>query len=306
MPDTFVAFAIITTGNDPENDGIVEIAGVKFGLGKEAHGKFYTIANPGCPIPDEVTQKYKIDSKMVVNAPDSYKAITDFMEFALTADYLVSHNAKFDCAFIHELYARMGVDKYDAPKVINTFTWAERRKLELDSYTLTRITEHFSIPYYRKHRSGGYAQATALLFLRLVSIAKKNTYRRVAKPFIDTALKYDIHAPVYEVRRRSDEWKNDPVSERQIAYMQSLGVPKKEIEAVSTKGEASAVLAIYEDLQAQDDLHYANTYRDASGRLRDSQGKFVAGGRAAGGKGCLSMLAIVLCLCYAAMHVLNH
>ena len=50
LPRSFVAFDIETTGLDPIEHEIVEIAGVRFSEGKEV-GTFHSFVNPGRSIP---------------------------------------------------------------------------------------------------------------------------------------------------------------------------------------------------------------------------------------------------------------
>src|SRR5262245_32252338 len=76
----FIVFVIRTTGSNPEKNGITEIFAIRWKDG-EVKDTFYSMVNPGIPIPPIVRRMTGIDNKMVRNAPRIDEVMPDIVKF---------------------------------------------------------------------------------------------------------------------------------------------------------------------------------------------------------------------------------
>jgi len=105
----FTAFDFETTGLDPYNDRIIEIAAIRFEDG-EITDRYVELINPERPISRMITEITGISNKMVQNAPTEETIIDDFLYF-LGNDPLVAHNIHFDDQFLSVMCDRLGRNK---------------------------------------------------------------------------------------------------------------------------------------------------------------------------------------------------
>lgn len=99
----FIVIDVETTGLDPQNDHIVEIAAVATSreFTRAPLGMWATLVRPPVSIPPEASAIHGITNYDVAAAPDLGKAMSDLTRFwaRFGAPYLAAHNAEFDSAF---------------------------------------------------------------------------------------------------------------------------------------------------------------------------------------------------------------
>lgn len=163
----FVAFDTETTGLDPRNGNVVEIAGVRFTATGQEISRFSTLANPGRPIGREVTEIHGIDDTMVARAPNSSIACMQFARWLHPEDVLVAHNAAFDVAFIATELTRA---EEESPRNVVLDTWKLAKVLEVPvhSFRLQSLLEHFGIVKQAFHRAMADALNVKALFLEFL------------------------------------------------------------------------------------------------------------------------------------------
>ncbi|MGH3275794.1 MAG: exonuclease domain-containing protein, partial [Streptosporangiaceae bacterium] len=93
-----VVVDVETTGLVPAEATIIEIGAVRLS-GGQVTGEFFSLVNPGCPIPPGITNLTGITDAMVASAPTAATALSAFLAFARGA-VLAAHNAPFDLAFL--------------------------------------------------------------------------------------------------------------------------------------------------------------------------------------------------------------
>jgi DNA polymerase-3 subunit epsilon len=104
-PLTF--FDLETTGVDPENDRIVQIALIRVEPGG-ARQTFETLVNPGCPIPPQATAVHGITDEEV-RAQPPFAAIRGDVERLLTGSDLAGYNSiRFDAPLLMNELRRAG------------------------------------------------------------------------------------------------------------------------------------------------------------------------------------------------------
>ena len=161
----FTAFDFETTGLDPYNDRIIEIAAIRFEDG-EITDRYVELINPERPISRMITEITGISNKMVQNAPTEETIIDDFLYF-LGNDPLVAHNIHFDDQFLSVMCDRLGRNKGNN---INYDTLQLSRSLFFDQpvFNLGALSEYFGLSAKGAHRAEKDTENTGLIFLEML------------------------------------------------------------------------------------------------------------------------------------------
>lgn len=97
----FAVIDVESTGLDPQNDQLVEIACVAT-TNQAMVAMWATLVNPGVAIPPEVSAIHYLTNKDVEHAPRTSDAISNLVSFAdIGCAIGVAHNAAFDSGFIN-------------------------------------------------------------------------------------------------------------------------------------------------------------------------------------------------------------
>jgi DNA polymerase-3 subunit epsilon len=162
-------YAIIdieTTGGNPKNDKITEIA-VLIHNGQKIIREYSTLVNPECKIPYYISALTGITNDMVANSPKFYEIARELVE--ITQDTVfVAHNVAFDYGFIRSEFRRLGYE-YKRDQMC-TVQLSRKIIPGHRSYSLGKLCDDLSITINGRHRAMGDAIATALLFDHLQEI----------------------------------------------------------------------------------------------------------------------------------------
>ncbi|MCH6235221.1 exonuclease domain-containing protein [Cognataquiflexum rubidum] len=160
----YVIVDIETTGGNPSQGGITEIAAILHD-GDRVVDRFHSLIDPERMIPGFITGLTGIDSSMVAGAP-TFSEIADELYDFLKGNIFVAHNVNFDYSFIREALKLTGIE-YTAPKLC-TVRLSRKAFPGYGSYSLGRICEQLSISIKDRHRAMGDAEATVELFDRII------------------------------------------------------------------------------------------------------------------------------------------
>ena len=151
---------IETTGGHASAFGITEIA-VFIHDGNRIIKHFETLINPQQNIPSYITALTGINNAMVASAP-VFEEIAPTLFDILKDQIFVAHNVNFDYSFIHH---HLKVAGYELNvKKLCTVRLGRKVFPGLPSYSLGKICRTLDLPIENRHRAGGDAQATVLLF----------------------------------------------------------------------------------------------------------------------------------------------
>lgn len=153
-----IAFDLETTGLDPKNDAIVEIAMVKF----DETGildRYTTLINPGFPMPEESVNITGITDEDLKDAPFFSDIRPKILEFMSDGSPLLGHNVDFDISFFREY----GIDTGARP-LLDTFRIAEVLFFDAKSLNLGSLLESFGKSFGDQHRALADTEATIVLF----------------------------------------------------------------------------------------------------------------------------------------------
>ncbi|MDB5260738.1 MAG: polymerase subunit epsilon [Adhaeribacter sp.] len=162
-------YAIIdieTTGGQPAQDKITEIA-IFIHDGQQIVDKFHTLINPQRSIPYFITQLTGITDEMVKEAPKFHEVAKEIVQFT-EGKIFVAHNVRFDYSFVKKEFGDLGYN-YQR-KTLCTVRLSRSLIPGLPSYSLGKLCKSIDIELNMRHRAIGDAQATAILFDRLLKI----------------------------------------------------------------------------------------------------------------------------------------
>ena len=185
----YAVIDVETTGGDGYNHKITEIAIYKTDGQKEIE-RFSTLLNPGRPIPYFITNLTGITDEMVAKAPPFYEVAEKIVRFTESCTF-VAHNANFDYSVIRNEFKQLGYT-YQRSRLC-TGNLARNLVKGLRSYSLGSICRHFNIKIKARHRAYGDAEATMILFNKLLALKeedeisiKKNLPPNIRAEQIDT------------------------------------------------------------------------------------------------------------------------
>ncbi len=184
-----------TTGVDPANDAIIEIASVdmlKVEAGFNITNERSTLVFPGRPIPPQASAVHHLIAEDVEKAPRLNEVIGDFVG----ADAYIAHRAEFERSFLDQHF---GAD----------VTWICTYKCALrvwpdapgHSNQTLRYWRNLVYPFARNradltaHRALGDAIVTASLFVELMKVGTKwsDMVRWSSEPAFHTVLSFGKH-----------------------------------------------------------------------------------------------------------------
>lgn len=155
---------IETTGSYAAANGITEIA-IYITDGMQVIDQYETLVNPGQPIPYYIQAMTGITDKMVATAP-RFEQVAEKIFSLLKDRVFVAHNVNFDYSFVKAHLQESGFVLQE--KKLCTVRLGRKIFPGLPSYSLGRLCVSLGIPIYERHRAGGDAEATAILFHRMM------------------------------------------------------------------------------------------------------------------------------------------
>lgn len=155
---------IETTGGNASGSCITEIA-IIIHNGTTVIDRWETLVNPEKEIPLPIFALTGINNEMVRDAP-VFDDIAEKVSQMLTDRIFVAHNVNFDYSFVRHQLSASGF-KWTARKLC-TVRAARKIKPGLGSYSLGNLCHSLGISVENRHRAGGDADATAILFSRLL------------------------------------------------------------------------------------------------------------------------------------------
>lgn len=163
-----IEYAIVdieTTGGYASGSCITEIA-IRIFDGKEVIDRFDSLIRPQYRIPSYITALTGIDYDMVCDSP-AFEAVAGEVFALLNGRVFVAHNVNFDYSFLKYQLEEVGY-KYSAPKLC-TVRMSRKICPGLRSYSLGNLCNALAIPIEDRHRAGGDADATLILFSKLLT-----------------------------------------------------------------------------------------------------------------------------------------
>lgn len=149
MLNNVTVFDFETTGLDPANDRVIEMAAIRIRDG-EVVSQFQTIVSQPIELPDKITKITGITPELMQRGMDEATAFKILIRFMYEDALLVAHNAAFDLAFLHHTLQRLAGRTFSNP-FIDTLTIARDRHVY--PHKLENMTERYGIKLEGAHRA---------------------------------------------------------------------------------------------------------------------------------------------------------
>lgn len=185
---------IETTGGFAGNNRITEIA-IFFHDGNGITDSFETLVNPDQTIPSYITGLTGIRQDMVDSAPFFEEIAPEIYEL-LNDKIFVAHNVHFDYSFLKKEFEKVNLNF--SPKRLCTVRVSRVLFPGLRSYGLGNLCEQLNIEIQNRHRAGGDAQATAILFDMLIKKDREYLALALKKNSKETTLPPNLPKEEYE------------------------------------------------------------------------------------------------------------
>lgn len=167
----YVVVDVETTGTNPDNGRIIEIACVLVKDGTIVE-EFSSLVNPHQYIPHFISQMTGITNEMVFNAPDFFEIVGKLKRFFSAKNAIfVGHNVNFDYNFVKSSFEQIGEPFPEIPKLC-TLKLARRLISGTNKKNVGSLSEYLGIHIKNRHRAFGDARATAQILLELLEIAE--------------------------------------------------------------------------------------------------------------------------------------
>lgn len=173
----YVVVDIETTGGSPKSSKITEIALYKTD-GQNIIDEYVTLINPEMPIPEFIVRLTGINDRMVENAPKFYEVAKKIIEFTENSIF-VAHNVSFDYSVVRQEFKSLGFD-FRLPHLCTV----RASKYILPghaSYSLGKLARDLDIKINGRHRAGGDALATTIIFNMLFQKSEKNLQKFITQ-----------------------------------------------------------------------------------------------------------------------------
>lgn len=168
---------IETTGGYAANNAITEVAIVLHDGNREVK-RYETLVRPGIPIPRYVQALTGINDEMVADAPPFEDIAPEVYEWLKDAVF-IAHNVNFDYSFLKHQLEERGFTLNS--KKLCTVRLSRKAFPGAPSYSLGNICSYLGINIDNRHRAGGDAQATVLLFEKILEAGGLELIRTMLK-----------------------------------------------------------------------------------------------------------------------------
>jgi DNA polymerase-3 subunit epsilon len=168
---------IETTGGNASHSRITEIA-IIIHDGQKVINRWESLVNPQKNIPLPIFALTGINNDTVKNAP-IFDDVSETIFELLNNRIFVAHNVNFDYSFVRHELEESGFN-WKATKLC-TVRAARKIKPGAPSYSLGKLCRFLDIPLLNQHRAGGDADATAILFTKLIEWDDENVIASMIK-----------------------------------------------------------------------------------------------------------------------------
>ncbi len=167
-----ITFSVVdteTTGMYAEFNRVMDIGIVTVKNG-EILNKWETLIDPEQQIPYWITEFTNIDEYKVKGQP-KFANIAKQVSTRLENTVFVAHNVSFDYWFLHHEFRRAN-ESFGLPKLC-TVQLARKLLPQLQYANLDLLSKYYGIDIENRHRALPDAEATAIIFTKLLNVAKE-------------------------------------------------------------------------------------------------------------------------------------
>lgn len=141
-PPEFAFIDLETTGLDPSEDRIIEVAVLFYREGATTFNGYSGLANPGVAIPERITELTGITTAMVSENDSTGNVVAKFLD-RIGDRPIVAYNAEFDMAFLRREAGRIGRSVTNKSHCLMEYT--KERHPNLRRYRLQDVCAAFDV-----------------------------------------------------------------------------------------------------------------------------------------------------------------
>ncbi|MFJ8353085.1 3'-5' exonuclease [Bacillus paramycoides] len=201
LPLDYVVIDFETTGFNPYNDKIIQVAAVKY-RNHELIDQFVSYVNPERPIPSRITSLTGITNYRVSDAPTIEEVLPLFLAF-LDTNIIVAHNASFDMRFLKSNVNMLGLPE---PKnnVIDTVFLAKKYMKHAPNHKLETLKRMLGIRL-SSHNAFDDCITCAAVYQRCASVEEEGK-RKAKKEVLDETAVFEAVKEILVRNKRDIEW----------------------------------------------------------------------------------------------------
>ncbi|EJR53170.1 exonuclease, DNA polymerase III, epsilon subunit [Bacillus cereus VD107] len=201
LPLDYVVIDFETTGFNPYNDKIIQVAAVKY-RNHELIDQFVSYVNPERPIPSRITSLTGITNYRVSDAPTIEEVLPLFLAF-LDTNIIVAHNASFDMRFLKSNVNMLGLPE---PKnnVIDTVFLAKKYMKYAPNHKLETLKRMLGIRL-SSHNALDDCITCAAVYQRCASVEEEGKRKAKTEVLDDTAV-FEAVKEILVRNKRDIEW----------------------------------------------------------------------------------------------------
>ena len=155
----YVSLDLETTGLDPDNDEIIEVAAIRFDAGGVVD-RYHSLVNPGRKLDYRIALLTGIDERELATAPH-FSSIALELESFVGLDPIVGQNPTFDTGFLMRKGVQLFGPTYDTHELAGLLLG------DLTQNSLGGIADHLGLEFTGRHRAMADADAAMRVFLAL-------------------------------------------------------------------------------------------------------------------------------------------
>jgi DNA polymerase-3 subunit epsilon len=204
----FVCVDCETTGLDPEQDRVIEVAALCFDV-QESYDQMESLINPGCEIPETSIAIHHITFEMVKDQPAVAQILPSLFKLIGT-HIIVGHGIQFDIQILmaeakrHAIPCKIGQNRF-----LDTLRMA-RLYGESPVNSLEYLRKHFNIPLEGAHRAMSDVIVNTEVFKQLLKRYKTmdHLFEVLSKPILMDTMPLGKHKgrPMKEVPLTYLQW----------------------------------------------------------------------------------------------------
>lgn len=201
LPLDYVVIDFETTGFNPYNDKIIQVAAVKY-RNHELVDQFVSYVNPERSIPDRITSLTGITNYRVSDAPTIEEVLPLFLAF-LHTNVIVAHNASFDMRFLKSNVNMLGLPE---PKnnVIDTVFLAKKYMKHAPNHKLETLKRMLGIRL-SSHNAFDDCITCAAVYQKCAAVEEEGK-RKANKEVLDETAVFEAVKEMLVRNKRDIEW----------------------------------------------------------------------------------------------------
>lgn len=182
--EVFVCLDCETTGLDPAQDRVIEVAAVKFTI-NEILGEYESLIDPECEIPQTSIAIHHITQDMVIDKPKIHEILPELIEF-MGNHIIVGHGVTFDIQLLINAAQRSGIPcSLQNNSFLDTLRMA-RLYGESPINSLEQLRKHFNIEPEGAHRAMSDVVVNVEVFKKLTKYYKSTgeLFKALSRPIM--------------------------------------------------------------------------------------------------------------------------